>query len=249
MDRSVLHFISKIIVCICLIFSDDMVAGGEPLFPVDNPSLKEIESILATQYSFPPELYNFTTSTYGNEVTKIDCYLRCSVVPLFSVSITPQGDIDVKFDCNYSAHNYYDELVQLYQAPFIFWEIEDKAWFSAILPQLCNFEAFRISYLQQNNTYLNLSFAESIMVHKHGTPDKYDISQTVALTAAKEWLLANTKMTCTQLDSYKVASSYYIDISVKHQWSFIFYEGPNRVFELLLNARSAEVEAITYYVH
>lgn len=204
-----------------------------------------VDQVISASYPFDPMLYSCYMSV---DMRQIDYYWKFSNTVIFRARVSDEDQIEIEYNNNYTLASYYDELVMLNGGAFKNWELSRKAWFSSVLPQLCELEVYRQRYINPEWNAEIPPFAQRIMMHKHSEPGKYDVDQDVAQKAALNWLISNEILSEEEVASYSISVFFHTDISTEPRWCLQLCQRYQTIYEINVDARTGQVVSVTFFV-
>ena len=199
---------------------------------------------LQESYPFDARLYECEETIISENERSFEYRWKHSEIVIFSVAVGKDHAVTITYNDEYSFEEYYDELKLVHGGLFSSWAIEEKSWFSNIIPAHWTLEQFRVPHYNKGWIPHYPLFAKPIEAHTHGLPDDEAISQEDALQKAKKWLLESNRMDATTLAEQSVDIYYYVDDPQTPQWVFRFSKQLITT-EVWMNAYSGDIYNMT----
>lgn len=202
------------------------------------------DAAAAALYPFDRTVLDCTSAVQADGTVLVAYSWQHAGQPVIRVIVSGSG-CEVGYDESYTVDRYYDELVRGRGGPFRLWPLEDKAWFSAVLPLYQAMEDAHMRMEHPDWGAQNNLLVRNITAHAHGLPDAQAIPQEDALRQAKEWLVREKGVDADRLDAMTVCPYYYADFASEPYWVFRFWEGVKQRHEVWLQAYTGEMPRMT----
>lgn len=143
-----------------------------------------------------------------------------------------------KFDGDYGLTDFWEELVDAY-GPFPFWSVEQKNWYSGLLPYLLEAEEQRIQTYHPG-WIVSVPFADQILPWKYGVREPGMIEEDEARKMALDFLMSSYHLDCNE---NRVSVSLYTGHCetgdfIAPYWVFRFYDRALVKAEVWINAKT-----------
>ena len=143
-----------------------------------------------------------------------------------------------RFNADYGAADFWEELVDA-NGPFRFWTVEQKNWYSGLLPYLIEAEEQRIQTYHPD-WIASVPFADQILSWKYGVREPGMIEEDEARQMALDFLMSSYDLDCSE---NRVSVSLYTGHRetgdfIAPYWVFRFYDHSLVKAEVWINAKT-----------